>query len=67
MIVDICLYLPFSYVCFKHHLCDISHWGGKGEQSATPDSEKFAKNREKIRKNREETAKIGKFLSLCPS
>ena len=51
-------------------------WG----QSATPDSEKFAKNREKIRKNREkirknrekeenreEKAKIGKFLSLCPT
>ena len=49
----------------------------KGGQSATPDSEKIAKNQEKLgkiqeksgkkRKNREEKAKIGKFLSLCPS
>ena len=43
-------------------------------QSATPDSEKIAKNRGKFRKksgkkeeNREEKAKMGKFLSLCPS
>ena len=46
-------------------------------QSATPGSEKNAKNREKSgkiqeksgkrRKNREEKAKIGKFLSLCHS
>ena len=49
------------------------HWGGQEGQSATPDSEKIAKNREKEgkirkkRKNREEKAKIGKFLSLCPS
>ena len=48
--------------------------GGQGGQSATPDSEKFAKkmekNQEKLgkkRKNREEKAKIGKVLSLCPS
>ena len=46
---------------------------GQGGQSATPDSEKFAKNwekegknLEKKRKNREEKAKIGKVLSLCP-
>ena len=37
-----------------------SHWGGKGGQSATPDSKKFAKNREK-------RGKIRKVLSLCPS
>ena len=48
--------------------------GGQGGQSATPDSKKFAKNREKEgknrekkRKQREEKAKIGKVLSLCPS
>ena len=51
--------------------------GAHGGQSATPDSEKFAKNLEKEgknqeksgkkRKNREEKAKIGKVLSLCPS
>ena len=47
--------------------------GGSRGQSATPNSEKFAKNREnqeksgKKRKNREEKAKIGKVLSLCPS
>ena len=50
--------------------------GGQGGQSATPNSEKFAKKsgkREKIRKNqgkkknREEKAKIRKVLSLCPS
>ena len=51
--------------------------GGQGGQSATPDSEKFAKNLEKEgnnqeksgkkRKNREEKVKIGKVLSLCPS
>ena len=51
--------------------------GGQGEQSATPNSAKFAKNRkkeekirkyrEKKRKNREEKEKIGKVLSLCPS
>ena len=51
--------------------------GGSRGQSATPDSEKFAKNLEKEgkksgkigkeRKNREENAKIGKVLSLCPS
>ena len=37
--------------------------GGQGEQSATPDSEKFAKNRkkeEKIRKYREKRGRIGK-------
>ena len=47
-----------------------SHWG-QGGQSATPDSEKFAKNREKEGKNQEKSgilkAKIGKVLSLCPS
>ena len=41
-----------------------SHWGGKGGgQSATPDSKKFAKNREKeekIRKNRGKRGKTGK-------
>ena len=49
-------------------------------ESATPDYEKIAKNLEKSgkigknleisgkkSKNREEKAKIGKFLSLCPS
>ena len=51
--------------------------GGSRGQSATPDSEKFAKNLEKEgkksgkigkeRKNREEKAKIGKVPSLCPS
>ena len=50
--------------------------GGSRGQSATPDSEKFAKNLErgkksgkigKERKNREEKAKIGKVLSICPS
>ena len=51
--------------------------GGQGGQSATPDSEKFANNREKEeknqeesgkkRKNREEKAKIGTVLSLCPT
>ena len=51
--------------------------GGHRGQSATPDSEKFVKNREKRgenqeksgkkKKNREEKAKIGKVLSLCPS
>ena len=41
-----------------------SHWGGKGRQSANPDSEKLAKNREKkrgkIRKNRGKKEKSGK-------
>ena len=47
-----------------------SHWGDKGGQSATPDSEnspkiekkrgKIRKNREKIKKNREKRGKIGK-------
>ena len=48
--------------------------GWQGGQSATPDSEKIAKNREKSQEksgknqeNRKEKAKIGKFLSLCPS
>ena len=58
-----------------------SHWGCKGGgQSATPDSEKIAKNQEKElenqeksgkkRRNREEKTKIGKvfsFFSFCPS
>ena len=53
-----------------------SHWGGKGAE-CHPWQRKFAKNREKEgqnqeksgkkRTNREEKAKIGKFLSLCPS
>ena len=34
-----------------------SHWSGKGGQSATPDSEKFAKNLEKSGQNQE---KLGK-------
>ena len=38
--------------------------GGHGGQSATPDSEKFAKKREKIRENREKRGKIGKVLKL---
>ena len=45
-------------------------WESRRGQSATPDSENFAKNREKEgkkRKNREEKANIGKVLSLCPS
>ena len=40
-----------------------SHWGCKGGQSATPDSEKFTKNREKegkIRKNRGKEEKSGR-------
>ena len=45
--------------------------GGRGRgQSATPDSEKIAKNREKEGENQEKTGKggkIGKVLSLCPS
>ena len=50
--------------------------GWQGGQSATPDSEQFAKNQEKEgkirkiekkRKNWEEKTKIGKVLSLCPS
>ena len=46
----------------------------QGGQSATPDSEKFAKNWEKSgnigekkRTNQEEKVKLGKVLSLCPS
>ena len=50
----------------------------QGGQSATPDSKKFAKNREgegknqeksrkKKRKNQDEKAKIEKVLTLCPS
>ena len=56
---------------------DVSTGGGGKGQSATPDSENFAKNPEKRgknqkksgkrRKNWEEKAKIGKVLSLCPS
>ena len=51
--------------------------GGSRGQSATPDSEKFAKNgggkgknqekSGKKRKKQGEKAKIGKALSLCPS
>ena len=58
------LYL-FSVLCIKTGVA-------RGE-SATPDSEKIAKNREKSGKigkkeeNREEKAKSGKFHSLCPS
>ena len=37
-----------------------SHWGGKGGQSATPDSEKFAKKREKIGKKRKKSGRKGK-------
>ena len=36
------------------------HWGGQGGQSATPDSEKIAKNQEKEGENREKRRKIGK-------
>ena len=64
----------FVETCFEQ---ECNHWGGKGGQSAIPDSEKFAKNREKEgknhensgkkRKNLEEKAKIRKVLSLCPS
>ena len=61
------LYIPTNQLLAQWR----SHWGGKGGQSATPDSEKIAKKiggkSGKIRKNREEKAKIGKFLSLCPS
>ena len=37
-----------------------SHWGVKGGQSATHDSEKFTKNQEKEGKNQEKRGKIGK-------
>ena len=37
-----------------------SHWGGKGGQSTTPDSDKFAKNREKEGENQEKSGKIRK-------
>ena len=40
--------------------------GGARGQSATPDSEKFAKNQEKEGKNREEKVKIGKVLYFAP-
>ena len=52
---------------WKHYMmasCVISgvasHWGGKGGQSATPDSEKLAKNREKEGKNQEKSENIGR-------
>ena len=52
-----------------------SHWGGKGGRvplltAKTLPKKKIRKKQEKSgknRKSREETAKIGKFLSLCPS
>ena len=53
-----------------------SHWGGKGGRvppltvKICQKSGKRGENQEKIRKkrkNRKEKAKIGKFLSLCPS
>ena len=37
----------------------LRHWGVKKGQSATPDSENFANNREKEGKNRERRGKIG--------
>ena len=50
-----------------------SHWGVKGGQSASPDSEKIAKNLEggkiggkKKRKNREEKQKSGRFFHFAP-
>ena len=47
------------------NICDLnmlggqwrSHWGGKGGQSATPDSEKIAKNRKKSGKIPEKSGK----------
>ena len=73
--VDTCMFLFLSVA--NNFFQWRSHWGGKGGQSATPDSENFAKNREKEgknqeksgkkMKNREEKAKIGKVLSLWPS
>ena len=44
-------------ICGHHLACDSTCWqwrshrGARGGQSATPESEKFAKNREKERKN----------------
>ena len=40
--------------------------GVQGGQSATPDSEKVAKNREKEKKYREENAKSGRFFHFAP-
>ena len=37
-----------------------SHWGGQGGQSAIPDSEKFAKNREKSGKIGKKEGKSGR-------
>ena len=61
----------FTVLC---RLINCSQWRSNWGQSATPDSEKLAKNREKsgkIGKNSgksgEKKAKIGTFLSLCPS
>ena len=55
----------------------VAYTGVQGGQSATPDSEKFARksrkegeNQEKSgrkRKNQDEKAKSRKVLSLCPS
>ena len=63
----ILIFFPWGYSSINMYTQWRSHWGGKGGQSATPDSKKIAENREKIRKNRgkirknrEKRGKIGK-------
>ena len=49
--------------CMTFVICEVqwrSQYRGKGEQSATPDSEKFAKNWEKSGKKRKNREKSGK-------
>ena len=43
-----------------------SHWGVKEGQSATPDSEKFSKNREKEGESQEKEEKSGRFFHFVP-
>ena len=47
---------PYSYLVFS----GVAIWVARGGQSATPDSENFAKNREKEGKNREKEEKSGR-------